>query len=246
MTHPGNILVPDGILHPRYMKSRSSAGAHILARRDALERTLRRPFLKHIPFLRRVHPNLAAQISQHLRLRILQELELLAADLICRPRGASDSSLLRRLTRAEFAAIKSGKSISDEGAIAVLVVPPVNRDSVTKTRPAPTSSLALTPPDLDTSRKTPPRSSPPLSTMHDIRSTSELSQVTHSGFVDLPVQGGPRVPLYNGVTLFPHRAQRAALHQALAKMLHVERQARWRSSTSDQAVDQREEAQPKD
>ena len=37
-----------------------------------------------------------------------------------------------------------------------------------------------------------------------------------------------KIPLYNSVPLFPARAQRAALHLALNRLLNLERRARWR------------------
>ena len=46
-----------------------------------------------------------------------------------------------------------------------------------------------------------------------------------------------KVPLYNGVSLFPSRTQRVALHEWLCKLLMIERRARWRqhgpASTSE-------------
>jgi hypothetical protein len=65
-------------------------------------------------------------IGHLLRLRILQELELLAERLQARPQGAGESPLLRRLTWKEFSAIRAGKPLEDQDAVVVIVVPPLN------------------------------------------------------------------------------------------------------------------------
>jgi hypothetical protein len=161
-------------------------------------------------------------ISHLLRLRILQELGLLVERLSARPQGAEDSPLLRRLTWSEFSAIRAGKPLEDPDAVAVLVVPPLNRDPSTKTRPVPDASSL--PPERPSSRVqlTTHNGDPlPLSTM-----CYAVSPKDYEGSPDVITP--MKFPLYNGVALFPLKPQRAALHERLCKVLMVERRARWR------------------
>lgn len=179
-----------------------------------------------------VHPQLGAQIGHVLRVRVLQELCLLADRLQTRPRNAADRPVLRRLTRAEWKQIKDTGVIPYEGAAAVLVVPPLNKDPITKRRPEPHTTsdpedenIELQP-ESDVSPEPPlERELPPVSTLHlTAPKTSPLDAAVRT------VQYLPpaKVPLYNGVSLFPSRRQRAALYDALNRVLAVERKARWR------------------
>ena len=163
--------------------------------------------------------SLSDYIGHLLRLRILQELELLAGRLQARPQGAEESPLLRRLTWKEFSAIRAGKPLEDQDAVVVLVVPPLNRDPVTKTRPVPNASPL--PPELLPLEAQPMAHTLPLSTMCHASSPKD-----YEGFPDVITP--MKVPLYNGVALFPSKAQRAALHERLCKVLMVERRARLR------------------
>ena len=164
-------------------------------------------------------------VSHLLRLRILQELELLAGRLQACPQGAEGSPLLRRLTWDEFSAVRAGKRLEDPDAVAVLVVPSVNQDPTTKTRPVPDASPL--PPKL-----------PPIEVQPTTRN-DPLPQSTMC-YTVLPkdYEGSPdvitpmKVPLYNGAALFPSKPQRAALHERLCKVLLVERRARWRQHKS--------------
>jgi hypothetical protein len=161
-------------------------------------------------------------IGHLLRLRILQELELLAERLQARPQGAKGSPLLRRLTWKEFSAIRAGKPLEDQDAVVILVVPPLNRDPATKMRPM--SNESPLPPELPPLGVQPTayNGDPlPLSTMCEAFSPKDNQ--------NLPDDIAPmKVPLYNGVALFPSKAQRAALHERLCKVLMIERRARWR------------------
>jgi hypothetical protein len=167
-------------------------------------------------------------IGHLLRLRILQELELLAERLQARPQRAEESPLLRRLTRKEFSAIRAGKPLEDQDAVVVLVVPPLNRDPATKTRPVPNPSPL--PPELQPMAY---NGNPlPLSTM--------CNAVSLKDYQSLPDIITPmKVPLYNGAALFPSKAQRAALHERLCKVLMVERRARWRQHGTSEPGDSR-------
>ncbi len=161
-------------------------------------------------------------ISHLLRLRILQELELLAERLQARPQGAGEYPLLRRLTRNEFSAIRAGKPLEDQDAVAVLVVPSLNQDPTTKTRPVPNASpVPPEPPSLDVQPMAKNGDALPLSTM-----CHAVSSKDYQGSPDIITS--MKVPLYNGVALFPSKPQRAALHKRLCKVLMVERRARWR------------------
>ena len=170
----------------------------------------------------RLPSSLPDYISHLLRLRILQELELLAQRLQACPQGAEGSPLLRRLTWNEFSAVRAGKPLEDPDAVAVLVVPPLNRDPTTKTRPVPnTSPLPPEQPSTEAQPMTRNGDTLPLSTM-----CYAVLPRDYEGSPDVITP--MKVPLYNGVALFPSKPQRAALHERLCKVLMVERRARWR------------------
>jgi hypothetical protein len=161
-------------------------------------------------------------ISHLLRLRILQELELLAARLQACPQGAEESPLLRRLTWKEFSAVRAGKPLEDPDAVAVLVVPSLNRDLTTKARVVPDASPL--PPKLPSMKVQPTTRDGdplPLSTM-----CYAVPPKDYEGSPDVITP--MKVPLYNGVALFPSQPQHVALHERLCKVLKVERRARWR------------------
>jgi hypothetical protein len=162
------------------------------------------------------HPMLSEQISYLLRIRVLQEFELLAQ---MRPRAAEGHLVLRRLTRAEFRFVKETGLIPYENAVAVIVVPPLNRDLTTKKRPEPSSPFAEGPPgDVTT---VPSRPLPLLSSLHATRETNDIPELP-------PTHARPLVPLYNGLTLFPSPSQRAAFYSILTRILLIERRARYR------------------
>ena len=163
--------------------------------------------------------SLPEYIGHLLRLRVLQELELLAGRLQARPQCAAESPLLRRLTWKELSAIRAGRPVQDGDAVAILVVPPLNRDPATKKRPMPNASPL--PETLSEQPTTRTRDPLPLSTM-----CHAVSPEDYQGFPDVVTP--MKVPLYNGVGLFPSRTQRAALHEWLCKLLMIERRARWR------------------
>jgi hypothetical protein len=160
--------------------------------------------------------SLPEYIGHLLRLRILQELELLAGRLQARPQCAAESPLLRRLTWKELSGIRAGKPVQDQDAVAILLVPPLNRDPATKKRLLPNAS-----PLPEPLPEQPTRDPLPLSTM-----CHALSPEDYQGFPDVVTL--MKVPLYNSFSLFPSRTQRAALHDWLCKLLMIERRARWR------------------
>ncbi|EIN10575.1 hypothetical protein PUNSTDRAFT_142555 [Punctularia strigosozonata HHB-11173 SS5] len=210
------LLVPDGLQHPRYTNKRVGKGRYVVCRASAVDALGERAhYRRYAPNLSH-HALLGRQIGHLLRLRALQELRLLAASLSLRPRGALDHPLIRRLTRAEFDELAIAGSVPWEGAAAVLVVPPVNRDKNTGKRPRPEAGMALLP--LETEEITGRKALPP----------SVMYQVVGDGGDGGMTLSRAGVPLYNGVAMFPDREQRAALHQALSEVLKVERRARFK------------------
>lgn len=185
-----------------------------------------------------VPPSIVPHISHLLRLRVLQELELLITRLRWqnrwKPIASSDPPrrILRRLTRAEFKHVRETGSIPFEDAVAILVVPPVNRDTKTKERPKPHYS-ALPESSPPREEATPKRPLPPASillpTSPPPKPPSEND--CNAGLPD--VLSTPKVPLYNGVPLFPTKPTRAALHKLLCDLLAVEASGRYRSRSQE-------------
>ena len=167
-----------------------------------------------------MHSLLSSHIGHLLRVRLLQELELLADRLQTRPQGSEDTTLIRRLTRAEWKSIKSTGVIPYGNAVAVVVVPPLNRDPVTKAKPEASVDTVPTEQDVTIDRPAPARALPPLSTLHRVAEAKDHDDIRHY----LP---SSEVPLYNGLSLFPSRSQRRALHARLTRLLLVERRARY-------------------
>lgn len=217
---PSYTLVPDGLHHPKFKGLDSRKGHYVVCRRAAMQEFDRRGTYRRIlSATTRLSSSLPEYIGHLLRLRILQELELLADRLQARPQCAAASPLLRRLTWKELSAIRAGKPVQDGDAAAILVVPPLNRDPATRERPLPNASPL---PELLSDQPTMFKRDPlPLSTM-----CHALSPGDYQGFPDVVTP--MKVPLYNGVSLFPSRTQRAALHGWLCKLLMIERRARWR------------------
>lgn len=178
-----------------------------------------------------------ARMSHLLRVRVLQELELLAQRLETRPRRAIERPVMRRLTRAEWNQIKEKGIIPYENAVAVLVVPPVNRNPETKQRPTPSDSPQ---PIQEDEKIISDKPLLPVCTLHHTALEDRPIDVLVKTHQYLP---SAKVPLYNGVAAFPSRVQRAALHKALNRILAVERKARWRDhGRPDPARDSEEQA----
>lgn len=152
-------------------------------------------------------------------MRVLQELELLAQTLQTRPRRSTENPVMRRLTRAEWKQFKETGIIPYENAVAVLVVPPLNKNPETKRRPTPSDSLQ---PIKEEPHPVSDKPMPPVSTLHPTTLSINARIGTHQY---LPPA---KIPLYNGIAAFPSRAQRAALYKALSRILAIERRARWR------------------
>ena len=154
-------------------------------------------------------------VAHLLRLRVLQELELLVEQLECSRRtfemSNSSQPVLRRLTRYEWKQLKETGIMPPGDAVAVLVVPPLNKNPVTGRRPE--SSMSASPLSSNMNPRSP---LPPLSSMLNVSGF-----LVHRKFPD--IISAYQIPLYNGLALFPNEYQRAALHSLLLRILTVER-----------------------
>lgn len=150
-----------------------------------------------------------------------------------------ETPILRRLTRAEWKAFRQTGVLPFPKALAILVVPPLNADPVTKARPEPSESpMPPQEPEGQVPTRTedesgdakvrevkPIRPPPPLSELYPVTEEGKEAGDEGAGLFIGNILPRPRIPLYNGVTLFPSRPQRAALHVRLLSILGVERQA---------------------
>lgn len=210
-SHPTGVLVPDGILSPKYTnRYRSGGGMYVLCWREAVSALKKN--MKGVKLA--PPPRLADYIAHLLRLRVVQEFELLAERLEYAVRSGKNrrtsSPILRRLTRDEWVAVQSTKSAPYENGVAILVVPPLNKDPATKERPG--ASLSPLPPVDERTLK----ASLPMSTLLPVSSRLVNPNLPSS----LPLL---HIPLYHGITAFPSRSQRSALHGILLRILRAER-----------------------
>ena len=161
----------------------------------------------------RPHPRLKDQIGHLLRLRILQELEILARRTIPKVKEPH-TPVIRRLTRAEWKAFQKEGAILNPGAVALLVVPPVRKSLLNggapDTSPNPTQEIRAS--TIST------KPAPPLAVLYPASSRDTIQM---SGFATR------RIPLYNSISLFPSPTQRAALHQRLCAILKEDTVTRW-------------------
>ncbi|KAJ7499064.1 hypothetical protein FB451DRAFT_1204131 [Mycena latifolia] len=290
------VLVPDGIQHPKFKRRKAGRGVYVGCWRETLAGLLSRG--KYKRFGATAPPRLAQQIGHLLRLRVLQELQLIAKQLeaLYRTRtgpASMRSPIVNRLTRAEWDLLKTTGTLPRPGALAVLVVPPVNRDPTTKQRPPTAGAMSAAPP-VDPSQPPlrPKRELPPLCVLHRTSAPAPTSPVSEHhldpseyweqklrerasvgrAFVS-PLDAGSfmasltpsrdaengktrevrtaphaeeRVPLYNGVPLFPQRVQRARLHALLTRILGVEGAWRFSAGARSQQGSDRRAAQKSD
>ncbi|KAI0722834.1 hypothetical protein C8Q76DRAFT_855190 [Earliella scabrosa] len=217
-------FLPSRVEHPAFRRSRGGRTRYLLCWKSVFE------YVRNTGSFRRwkpdthlempMHALIVQQVGHSLRARVLQELQILTRQLRRKLQPRSPP-LVRRLTRAEWNGIKSSGVVPYENAVAVLVVPPVNKDPATKERPGPNMTSMPTPEDLEPSL---PRSqSYPLSVLYP---TSESESESEPDLDPLHLLPSARVPVYNGVPLFPSRTQRAALHLALTQVLSAERTAK--------------------
>ena len=174
------------------------------------------------------HPRLEEHIGHSLRLRILQELEILARR--ARPKVKErHTPILRRLTRAEWKAFQEAGTIPNPGAVAVLVVPPVKKyllnGGASDASPNPTEEIRTSTISA--------KPAPPLSVLH--------SASTEDAF-EMPGIAPHKIPLYNSISLFPSPTQRAALHQRLCAVLKEDTITRWNQLDRPES---RDKSQPK-
>ncbi|KAJ7638636.1 hypothetical protein FB45DRAFT_407592 [Roridomyces roridus] len=217
---PPFVIFPDGLQHHTFKARKSGRGMYLICARQWLDLFLS-PRYKRFGV---APPRLAEQISHILRLRVLQELLLIAKRVqsLYRGRSGPAPALLRRLTRAELAQLRTTGVIPHPGALAVIICPPVNRDPTTKERPSVQGSMTDAPLE-DAQPATPKRATPPLSVLHP------TSLRLNEDELDVEPHVKEQIPLYNGVALFPGRVQRARLHELLTKILRVE--GAWRFTT---------------
>ena len=204
------LLAPDGILHSKYTHRKAGRASYILCWRPAVLKLQKGGFKRFSPHLT-YSPRLPNYIAHLLRLRVLQEFELLAERLEYRVKTfkkqkAYSTVILRRLTRVEWGLMRSSGLIPYQNALAVLIVPPVNKDVVTRTRPK--GSMSAAPPEVDDHTK-------------PARPLSVLMPVSQN--VDTELTPQAVVPLYNCTTAFPNRFQRSALYSILVRILVSER-----------------------
>ncbi|KAJ7095241.1 hypothetical protein B0H15DRAFT_828654 [Mycena belliarum] len=275
------MLLPDLQIKRR----KAGRGVYFVCRRESLAILLARgKYKRHGASM---HARLPEQIAHLLRLRVLQELQLIAKQLemLYRTRTGPASSrppVVNRLTRAEWDTLRTTGVLPHSGALAVLVVPPVNRDPITRQRPPAVGAMGGAP-LVDASQPhippSPKRPSPPLCVLHrtsappaPISSISEISisqsdywekkrrerasslTTSPGGFLmplsktacDADKSAMPqahvdphaeaRVPLYNGVPMFPGRVQRAKLHALLLRILGLEGAWRFSAGTRSRRV----------
>ncbi|KAF8192607.1 hypothetical protein BJ912DRAFT_877553 [Pholiota molesta] len=206
-------LVPDGLQHPKYAARQRSGGAvYALCWRQLLSQT-QKGFHNPASPGAVTTPRVQEHVAHLLRLRVLQEFELLAENLekIVRSRknyGSSDA-ILRRLTHDEWELVKSTGSLPYNNVAAVLVVPSVDVDLVTQEQ-LPSNMSALPPDDEEYATDC-----PPISTLHSAKLYTWSEDLPKT----LPLLN---TPLYNAISAFPSRSQRATLHTLLLRVLDAE------------------------
>lgn len=166
--------------------------------------------LKRIPSTVKSHSLLSEQLDSQLRNRVLQELDLLADRLRCTPSRSRETIVVRKLTRSEWNGIKSSGWLSHPGAVAILIVPPVQKKTLL---------CAQEPQDYQQSRISPLCQTYPNILIPNPSSTGSQ-----------PLLSPNMIPVYNGVALFPSPRLRHELRQRLQILLTVERNARWRQN----------------
>ncbi|KAG6817193.1 hypothetical protein H0H87_011551 [Tephrocybe sp. NHM501043] len=229
---PPQTFLPDGLQHTKFTARRSGKAHYVVCSRRAIALLADPAVKRRTAFGVPVHPLLADQIAHLLRLRVLQELELLADHLerppsTHRPRAEKDNKepqratrLVRRLTNTEWQHIRDTETIPHPGALAVLVVPPLQKDRATGLRPEPNMLAAPPPPASDHAALTARRSaSTPPCVLYPVRAATEAEWDENAGQGVVPRE---RVPLYHGSVMFPDRGQRAAMHASLLRLLRAE------------------------
>ena len=206
-------LVPDGLLHPRYMPQKNGRAVYVACSRAATG-MLHPGSFRRIASEIMLPKNLPDMVAHLLRLRVLQELDYLASRLEKQNRSSRSQSppLLRQLPYDEWLSLKNTGRVSCADALAVIVVPSVNRDPKTKERPS--INLSADPvSDEDIPR--PDSVFPPFATLCNV--SEPLGPPTL-----LSVR---QVPLYHAIAAFPSRSQRHTLHTLLLRILKRQSEA---------------------
>jgi hypothetical protein len=180
-----------------------------------------------------VPPLLALRIGYQLRLRVLQELELLTKRLSGRALDDPAATVLRRLTRSEWKIVQQTNTIPYKDAVALIVVPPVNKNPATKEKPQASAQLDIMDIVQDDAGSLEHSERPrlPLSVLHPVTDEPSSSLLPNA-----------QTPFYHGISLFPSRPQRAALHKALCGLLEVERRMRSRALSASGSSDHSEKS----
>ncbi|KAH7916322.1 hypothetical protein BJ138DRAFT_601386 [Hygrophoropsis aurantiaca] len=216
---PAQSILPDGFEHPKFACRKARTAFYITCWKDVIRDLKYRVPLQRFAPNTSVHSLLGDQIEYLLRLRVLQELEILIERLSASACHNPDATVIRRLTRAEWKTFLTTGTLSDRDAVALLVVPPLNRDPVTKKRPQPSSA-----PDFQAlgrgfqQNDANNNAAPPLSTLHP-----NDASITHDHPLPFDQFSTSKTPLYNGLALFPSQSHRATFHAALCKLLFIER-----------------------
>ncbi|KAF6762848.1 hypothetical protein DFP72DRAFT_1164714 [Ephemerocybe angulata] len=216
-------IVPDGMQHSKYTSRKGGHSVYTQCLREAVDQLYRKAPFKRATKDSTVVANakLGDQVLHLLRLRVLQELERLAVHMqytIIRDDVEDPGPIIRRLTADEFSAIENSGTIPYQNALAIVVVPPLEKDPVTGEFPRASMSPM---PFSEGTDSSPPLgiTLPPLSVLlpasADARSCSEGPHVRGL----LPKLA---VPLYNALPAFPFAPQRAALQDLLARATVVE------------------------
>lgn len=212
------VLVPDGLQHSKFTARKSGRATYVLCNKDSISMLIETGTYKRIARFLSVPSLLANQIAHLLRVRVLQEFELLAdrlESIIDHSNPRSKARIVRRLTRDEWKAIQTTGTVPYPNAIAVLVVPPVNKDPTTKERPLPSMTAA---PLVESELRPPRKAALPLSTLHPV--SLRVTPLAEDDIVS-----HHQIPLYNAVALFPAREQRSALHGLLTRLLKIDQRA---------------------
>ncbi|KAJ3550632.1 hypothetical protein NMY22_g351 [Coprinellus aureogranulatus] len=219
---PSLAIIPDGLEHSKYTSRKGGHSFYSLCLREAVDEFFKRQPYKRVTRESPIIPNnnIAFQIAHLLRLRVLQELEQLGERMrhqLRRPiRNGDPHTIIRRLTRDELSSIESTGTIPFENAVAVLVVPPVEVDSGTNQRPQP-SMFPLPQPGEPSSTSMGGAQQPVSVLMLASSGSQRCSSRPLDGLLPSNV-----VPVYHGLTAFPHASQRAALHDLLDRVITLE------------------------
>lgn len=198
------IIAPDGLQHPQFTARRSNRSAHVACSRQAISFCVEQNRIGTLPGYARIPPNLTDQVSHLLRVRVLQELDLLFARLKAKPKAdILANPPIRRLSKAEWVDVQENRRIPWQDAVAVVNVPPISKWIEPSMSPFPLP--------LDPEMKA--NAAHPVALFHPVSRDSTLP----SNFQYRDVLPSAKVPLYDSLSLFPHAAQRAAFYQLLGQ-----------------------------